>query len=47
MTSKKSTLYYIVILVFKQEIVKHIFEDEKPDLNLNSMRLQQGLRSRK
>ena len=40
--SKKSTFYYIAKLIFKLEIVKHIFENEKLNLNLNSMRLKKG-----
>ena len=40
--SKKSTFYYIVMLVIKLEIVKDIFENEKLNLNLNSMRLKKG-----
>ena len=30
--------HFVILLVFKLEIVKDIFENEKPDLNLNSMR---------
>ena len=36
--SKKSTFYHIVILVFKLDTLKHIFEYGELHLNLNSMR---------
>ena len=45
--SLKSTFYYIVMLAFKLEIVKDIFENEKLNLNLNSMRFKKKQRSRK
>ena len=45
--SKKSIFCHIVILVFKLEIVKDIFENEKLNLNLNSMRFKKKTKIQK
>ena len=42
---KKSTFYYTVMLVFKLEIVKDICENDKLNLNLNSLRFNLNLNS--